>query len=138
MAAQDDPPGRERERDPRPVTERPLDGRDYSRRTLLALERTYLAWWRTGLTTLTVALAAARVVPELANAGTTWPYTVIGVVFAVLGILCVAVGEYRRQVVDRAIRRGEYVDFDPTLSLVMTVAVILVGIALILIMVIAP
>lgn len=33
-----------------------------SRRTLLANERTYLAWWRTGLTTLTVALAVARVV----------------------------------------------------------------------------
>lgn len=30
--------------------EGPLDPRDYSRRTLLANERTYLAWWRTGLT----------------------------------------------------------------------------------------
>ena len=32
---------------------------DYTHRTLLANERTYLAWWRTGLTALTVALAAA-------------------------------------------------------------------------------
>jgi uncharacterized membrane protein YidH (DUF202 family) len=30
--------------------EGPLDPRDYSCRTLLANERTYLAWWRTGLT----------------------------------------------------------------------------------------
>ena len=51
--------------------EGPLDPRDYSRRTLLANERAFLAWWRTGLTTLTVALAVARVVPRLTLAITT-------------------------------------------------------------------
>jgi len=119
-------------------TGRPLDPRDYSRRTLLALERTYLAWWRTGLATLTVALAAARVVPELADAGTQWPYTVAGVGFAIVGIFCVAVGEYRRQVVARAIRRGDYVDFSPIISMILTGSAILLGVALIVIVLLNP
>ena len=46
--------------------ERPIDPRDFTRRTLLANERTYLAWWRTGITSIATALAAARLVPQLA------------------------------------------------------------------------
>jgi putative membrane protein len=38
---------------------------DATRRTLLASERTELAWRRTGLTALAVALAVGRVVPGL-------------------------------------------------------------------------
>ena len=41
---------------------------DASRRTLLAVERTYLAWWRTGLTSFAVGLGAGKVVPALAAA----------------------------------------------------------------------
>ena len=36
-----------------------------ARRTSLANERTQLAWWRTGLTALAVALAVGRLVPEI-------------------------------------------------------------------------
>ena len=71
-------------------------------RTLLANERTYLAWWRTGLTALTVALASARVVPELSDARHTWPYTIVGAAFAVLGVACITFAERRRRAVDRA------------------------------------
>ena len=38
---------------------------DATRRTYLASERTELAWWRTGLTALAVALGVGRVVPGL-------------------------------------------------------------------------
>ena len=41
---------------------------DSTRRTRLANERTYLAWWRTGLTTLAVAIGAGKIVPELTGA----------------------------------------------------------------------
>src|ERR1043166_8707504 len=41
------------------------EARDATRRTRLASERTYLAWWRTGLTAFAVAFGAGRVVPEL-------------------------------------------------------------------------
>ena len=91
-----------------PDPQRPLDPRDFSRRTLLANERTYLAWWRTGLTTLTVALAAARVVPELSKARHHGPYVVIGIGFAVLGIVCLWYGESRRRAVDREVREGSF------------------------------
>jgi len=116
----------------------PLDPRDYSRRTLLANERTYLAWWRTGLTTLTVALAAARVVPELADSKVQWPYTIVGVVFAILGIVCIGYGERRRASVDRAVREGEFVDTDPRVTLGLTVVGVILGMALVVLIVIAP
>ena len=51
---------------------------DATRRTRLANERTYLAWWRTGLRALAVSLAAGKVVPGLVDETDTWPYQVIG------------------------------------------------------------
>jgi uncharacterized membrane protein YidH (DUF202 family) len=53
---------------------------DATRRTRLANERTYLAWWRTGLTAFAVSLGAGRLVPALTDA-THWPYVVVGVGF---------------------------------------------------------
>jgi putative membrane protein len=76
-------------------------------RTRLANERTFLAWWRTGLASLTAGLAAAQVVPKLAGSKLQWPYTVLGVGLAVLGTLCLGYGHWRRIVVDRAVERGE-------------------------------
>jgi putative membrane protein len=118
--------------------EGPLDPRDYSRRTLLANERTYLAWWRTGLTTLTVALAAARVVPALSGSEVQWPYTVVGVAFALLGVVCIAYGEKRRADVGRAVRQGEFVDTDPRLTLGMTIVGVALGLGLTALIVVAP
>ena len=40
---------------------------DATRRTRLANERTYLAWWRSGLTALAVSFGAGRIVPELSG-----------------------------------------------------------------------
>jgi putative membrane protein len=88
--------------------DRPLSPRDYSRRTHLANERTFLAWWRTGLTALAAALAAARVVPELADAGERWPYTLLGVACALAGVLAIAYGHQRRIEVEEGLRRGEF------------------------------
>ena len=68
---------------------------DATRRTRLANERTYLAWWRTGLTALAVSLAAGRIVPTISH-GTAWPYELAGTGFAVLGILCIYTG-YQRE-----------------------------------------
>lgn len=80
---------------------------DATRRTHLATERTQLAWWRTGLTALAVALAAGRLVPEIGDTSHRWPYTIVGVGFALYGIALIAYGTARSRAVDEAVARGE-------------------------------
>ena len=57
-----------------------------TRRTRLATERTYLAWWRSGLTALAVGLAAGKLVPELSS-GASWPYELLGAGYALLDLI---------------------------------------------------
>jgi len=81
--------------------------RDATRRTRLANERTYLAWWRTGLTALAVIFAAGRPLPELSH-GPNWPFEVVGIAFAVVGIVFMTYGYVRHREVEAALDRGEY------------------------------
>ena len=81
-----------------------------TRRTYLASERTELAWWRTGLTALAVALGVGRVVPGLNEGATRWPYELVGVFFALYGVAVIAYGSRRRRVVERALAEGRYPD----------------------------
>ena len=75
------------------------EARDATRRTRLANERTYLAWWRTGLTTFAVSVAAGRLVPELSS-GAAWPFEAIGVAFALVGLLFIAYAYIRQKRVE--------------------------------------
>jgi putative membrane protein len=100
---------------------------DAIRRTRLANERTYLAWWRTGLTALAVSLAAGKVVPDLTKTASRWPYEVIGAGFALLGVACIAYGLRRERQVERALLRGEFVPPDPLMALGLTTAGVLLG-----------
>ena len=84
---------------------------DASRRTLLAVERTYLAWWRTGLTALAVSFAAGKLLPELTK-GRKWPYEAIGVAFAVVGVGFIVQAYRRQREVEQALERGEWAPFD--------------------------
>lgn len=81
---------------------------DASRRTYLAGERTQLAWWRTGLTALAVALGVGRVVPELDRSAARWPYVIAGVGFALWGILALAYGTANRSAIEKALREGHF------------------------------
>lgn len=81
---------------------------DASRRTYLATERTQLAWWRTGMTALAVALGVGRVVPELSGTAATWPYVIAGVGFALWGICAIAFGTAEREAIDKALREGQF------------------------------
>jgi putative membrane protein len=80
---------------------------DATRRTRLANERTYLAWWRTGLAAFAVSIGAGRLVPALAG-GPQALYSVTGVLFAVIGILVILYGRKRGRDVDAAISEGRY------------------------------
>jgi putative membrane protein len=105
---------------------------DATRRTRLANERTYLAWWRTGLTAFAVSLGAGKVVPALTDE-TRWPYAVVGVGFALLGVAFVAYGFRRQRLVERAVTRGEYVRPDERLLAWMTGIGVLLGLLLLVI-----
>jgi putative membrane protein len=116
------------------VNERELPG-DASRRTRLANERTYLAWWRTGLTALAVSLGAGKIVPGITG-GERWPWVILGVLYAVLGIGFIAYGYRRQTAVDQAIERGEFERPDPRAVIVLTVSGTVLG-ALTVVLVIA-
>jgi putative membrane protein len=102
---------------------------DATRRTHLASERTYLAWWRTGLTSLTVGIGAGKLVPSLTS-GATWPYTIAGVGFAILGIVCIVYAAVRRHEVDEALARGDFVRPDDRVIALMTTLGVLLGVLL--------
>ncbi len=105
------------------------------RRTHLASERTYLAWWRTGLTSLTVGIGAGKVVPALTS-GATWPYTIVGAGYAVLGVICIVYAAMRRREIDDALARGHFVSPDDRVIALMTVLGALLGL-LVLVIVLA-
>lgn len=101
--------------------------RTAARRTRLASERTQLAWWRTGLTALAVAIGVGRVVPELDPQAARWPYTVIGIGFAAYGVALLVYGTLRARAVDRALAAGEYALPPDRMLGAMTVAGALLG-----------
>jgi putative membrane protein len=104
------------------------DATDATRRTRLANERTYLAWWRTGLTSVGVSAAVGKVIPELTG-GPSWPYETVGVGFALLGAAFIAYGLRRHRAVDRAVSRGEFVPMDESFATVVAAAGVLLALS---------
>lgn len=107
---------------------------DATRRTRLANERTYLAWWRTGLTALAVSFGAGRLLPALAG-GSNWPFELVGIAFAVVGIAFMAVGYVRHRDVETALDRGDYAGLDERTAFLFAVAGTLLGLATVLLVV---
>jgi uncharacterized membrane protein YidH (DUF202 family) len=94
---------------------------DVTRRTRLAAERTWLAWWRSGIAAATAAVAVGGVVPELVEGGRT-AYVVLGAGYAALAAGVIAAGAVRRRQVDRALARGDYAGVGEGAALALTVA----------------
>ena len=108
---------------------------DATRRTYLANERTYLAWWRTGLTCLAVAFGAGRIVPALDNHA-RWPYALLGAGFALLGVAFMTLGSRRQREVHEAIERGEFADLGDNLTRALTLAGVVMGISVLILVVV--
>ena len=95
---------------PRPTEERDLAD-SAPRRTWLAAERTYLAWLRTGLGALGLALAVGRLLPALVDADHT-AFGVLGAGYGLLGVFVLFLGAYRAQRVRSALAAGRPVPTD--------------------------
>jgi uncharacterized membrane protein YidH (DUF202 family) len=80
---------------------------DVTRRTRLAAERTWLAWWRSGIAASTAAVAVGGVVPELVEGGRT-AYVVLGAGYAGLAAAVFLGAAVRRRQVERALDLGGY------------------------------
>jgi putative membrane protein len=100
---------------------------DASRRTRLANERTWLAWLRTGLTAMAVALAVGKIVPDVAKTSHRWPYVVLGVGYAALGVALVLYGARRHRDVDAALEAGGYSHAAPGAIMAFASATALLG-----------
>jgi putative membrane protein len=99
---------------------------DATRRTRLANERTYLAWWRTGLTALAVGIGIGKLLPQHSSAA-HWPFEVVGVGFAVLGLVILVVGLQRTRAVETALDRGAFAPMSSQLIVLLAGAGFVLG-----------
>jgi uncharacterized membrane protein YidH (DUF202 family) len=90
-----------------PVPTSPSD-LDQTRRTSMAVERTWLAWWRTALGASAGALAVGRFAPELLDVA-AWPYILLGCGYASLAVGLLIVGAQRQRKLEHALRTGGHV-----------------------------
>jgi putative membrane protein len=116
--------------------EKPVEVADASRRTRLANERTYLAWWRTGLASVAVGIGAGRIVPLLAH-GVTWPYKVAGTGFEAIGVAFIALAFARHRQVEQALSRGEFAPPDDWVMATLTVLGVALGALLVVALAVA-
>ncbi|HSG13339.1 MAG TPA: DUF202 domain-containing protein [Gaiellaceae bacterium] len=107
---------------------------DATRRTRLASERTYLAWWRTALAAFAVSLGVGKVVPELTG-GSSLGYEIVGVGYALLGIGFLAFGFHRQRQQEAGLVEGRFVPFAPGAALFFAIAGIALGLATVVVVV---
>jgi putative membrane protein len=109
---------------------------DATRRTRLANERTYLAWWRTGLTSIAVAVGVGRIAPDVSKVS-RWPYQLVGAGFGVLGIAFIWVAYARTRAVEDALNRGSFAPLGTRLPLWLLAAGAGLGVAVVALVIFA-
>src|SRR3954470_24689815 len=106
-----EPPPRGREHavsDPSPPASTGPSELDQARRTSMAAERTWLAWWRTALGASAGALAVGRLAPALLHGG-AGPYVLLGCGYASLAVGLLITGAQRQRALEHALRTGGHV-----------------------------
>jgi uncharacterized membrane protein YidH (DUF202 family) len=91
-----------------PAVSTPPSELDQARRTSMAAERTWLAWWRTALAASAGALGVGRLAPELLDVA-AWPYVLLGCGYASLAVGLLIVGAQRQRDLERAQLTGDHV-----------------------------
>jgi putative membrane protein len=101
---------------------------DATRRTRLANERTYLAWLRSALTALAVAVGAGKIVPGVTDV-TRWPFELLGAGFAVLALVFIIGGARRFVRVEEALETGEFAPLTARTAVLLTAIATALGVA---------
>lgn len=120
----------------------PLEGRthgdpDGSRRTALANERTYLAWWRSGLSAIALAVAIGAVLPQLTGVEGGAGLVAVGVGFGVLGVAVVLYGAVRERAVANALAAGGYAPLSRFAPVLLASAAALLGVAAVVVVLVS-
>jgi putative membrane protein len=110
---------------------------DVTRRTRLAAERTWLAWWRSGIAAATASVAVGGVVPELVSGGRT-AYVVLGAGYALLAAAVFVGAAVRRRQVEDALSRGGWVGVGDRGVLALTLAATLLALGTLAVIVVQP
>ena len=110
---------------------------DVTRRTRLAAERTWLAWWRSGIAAATAAVGVGGVVPSLVD-GERTPYVVLGAAYAVLAAVIFVGAALRQRQVERALADGRFQDVGHWGELVLPLAATALALATLVVIVAQP
>jgi putative membrane protein len=93
---------------------------DQERRTSMAAERTWLAWWRTALGATAGALAVGRFAPKVLDVA-PWPYILLGCGYAALAVGLAIVGAARQRQLENALRTGGHAPLSFRVVVVFTI-----------------
>ena len=106
-------------------------------RTQLAHERTYLAWWRTGLAAIAAGFAVGRVLPEVVG-GTNWPYIALGTVVSASGLAAMVYGIVHYRELQAALREEREPNTAEGFLLALAAIGIAVGAASVVLVLLSP
>ncbi len=120
---------------PNQTTEAPMaPDVDQMRRSSMAAERTWLAWWRTALAATAGALAVGRFAPELLHVA-AWPYVVLGCSYAGLAVGLLVMGARRQRDLEASLHGDTHRPISFGLVAVFTVGGVLLALATIVLVV---
>jgi putative membrane protein len=106
-------------------------------RTRLAHERTYLAWWRTGLAGIAAGFAIGRVLPDVVGA-TSWPYVALGTALAASGLAAMVYGILHYRDLQAALRENREPRTGEGFVLALAAVGIAVGVVSVVLVLLAP
>lgn len=109
---------------------------DATRRTFLAEERTWLAWWRSGIATATAAIAVGGVAPRLLDSERV-AFVVLGAGYALVAVAVFVAGWRRHEAAHRALERGRYAQLERGWVLGLTLAAGALAVATLVVIVVA-
>jgi putative membrane protein len=109
---------------------------DVTRRTFLAQERTWLAWWRSGVAAATAAVAVGGIAPRLLD-DERGAFVALGAGYALVAVAVFVAGWWRNEAVHRALECETFAQLERGWVLGLTLAAGALAIATLVVIVLA-